>query len=131
MKILALLSNGKYWQNEEQPKVEQILYCLKVANIGKMWYKQTAAKSGINFTLTFSGKYWHKKFDKTRVRKPYGKKWQMQHKQIMAMIGTSFYNWPKFSETANKVVNVRLFLSYGKLSATYIACRRKKTIFPT
>ena len=35
---------------------------------------------------------------------------KMQHKQIMAMNGTSVYNWPKFSETANKVVNVRLFL---------------------
>ena len=37
------------------------LYCFKVAKIGKMWDKQTAAKSGINFTLAFSGKYWHKK----------------------------------------------------------------------
>ena len=35
---------------------------------------------------------------------------KMQHKQIMAMTGTSFYNWSKFSETANKVVNVKLFL---------------------
>ena len=50
MKIGALLSNGKYWQNKAQLKnsteVEQILYCLKVAKIGKMWDKQTAAKSG-------------------------------------------------------------------------------------
>ena len=30
---------------------------LKVAKIGKMWYKQTAAKSGINFTLSFNGNY--------------------------------------------------------------------------
>ena len=33
---------------------------------------------------------------------------KMQHKQIMAMISTSVCNWPKFSETANKIVNVRL-----------------------
>ena len=45
---------------KKQDKVEQILHRLKVANIGKMWYKQTAAKSGINFTLSFSGNYWHK-----------------------------------------------------------------------
>ena len=25
---------------------------------------------------------------------------------LSRMNGTSFYNWPKFSETANKVVNV-------------------------
>ena len=76
----ALLSNGKYWQNEAQlknrKKVEHILYCLKLAKTGKMWDKQTAAKSGKNFTLAFSGKYWHKKSDKMRVRKSYGKKWQ-------------------------------------------------------
>ena len=60
---------------KEQQKVEQILYCLKVPNIGKMWDKQTAAKSGINVTLAFSGKYWHKKWE-MGVRKPYGKKWQ-------------------------------------------------------
>ena len=47
-----------------------------MANIGKMWDKQTTAKSGIDFTLALSGKYWHKKSDKMRVRKPYGKKWQ-------------------------------------------------------
>lgn len=41
-----------------------------------MWEKQTAAKSGINFTSAFSGKYWHKKSDRMRVRKLYGKKWQ-------------------------------------------------------
>ena len=35
--------------------MEQILHCLKVAKIGKMWYKQTAAKSGINFTLAITG----------------------------------------------------------------------------
>ena len=35
---------------------------------------------------------------------------KMQHKRIMAMNGMSFYNWPQFSETANKEVNVRLFL---------------------
>ena len=47
--------------------------------------------------------------------------------QIMAMNGSGFYNniWPKFSETANKVVNASLPL-FEKLSATYIACRRKK-----
>ena len=60
----------------EQQKAEQTLYCLEVAKIGKMWDKQTAAKSGIKFTLAFSGKYWHKKSHKMRVRKPYGKKWQ-------------------------------------------------------
>ena len=48
----------------------------RLAKIGKMWDKQTVAKSGIKFTLAFSGKYWHKKSDKMRVRKPYGKKWQ-------------------------------------------------------
>ena len=42
---------------KEQQKAEQTLYCLKAAKIGKMWDKQTAAKSGINFTLAFSGKY--------------------------------------------------------------------------
>ena len=42
---------------KKQDKVEQILHCLKVAKIGKMWYmyKQTAAKSGINFTLAITG----------------------------------------------------------------------------
>ena len=90
--------------------MEQILYCLKVANIGKLWDKQHAAKSGINFILAFSGKYWHEKFDKMRAKKPYGKTGKMQDKQIMAMIGASLYIWPKFSETANKVANVRLFL---------------------
>ena len=30
---------------------------------------------------------------------------KMQHKQIMARNGTIFYNWTKFSETANKVAN--------------------------
>ena len=75
---------------KEQQKAEQTLHCLKVAKIGKMWDKQTAAKSGINFTLAFSGKYWHKKFDKMRIRKPYGKKW---HKQIMA--NKLLLNWPK------------------------------------
>ena len=61
---------------KEQQKAEQTLCCLKVAKIGKMWDKQTAAKSGIDFTLAFSGKYWHKKSDKMRVRKRHGKKWQ-------------------------------------------------------
>ena len=61
---------------KEQQKAAQTLYCLKVEKIGRMWDKQTAAKSGIKFTLAFSGKYWHKKSDKIRVRKPYGKKWQ-------------------------------------------------------
>ena len=31
---------------------------------------------------------------------------KMEHKQIIARNVTSFYNWPKFSETINKVVNV-------------------------
>ena len=53
-----------------------------------MWDKQTAAKSGINFAQAFSGKYWRNRSDKMRVRKLYGKKCKMQHKQIMA----SFYN---------------------------------------
>ena len=59
---------AKNWQTlakgsttKKQDKVEQILHCLKVAKIGKMWYKQTVAKSGINFTLSFNGNYWHKK----------------------------------------------------------------------
>ena len=71
-----------------------------MAKIGKMWDKQTAAKSGIKFTLAFSGKYWHIKSDKMRVRKTYGKKWQNVAQAIMAMNGTSFNNWPKFSEKA-------------------------------
>ena len=50
---------------------------------------------------------------------------KMQYKQIMTRNGTSFYNWPKFSETADKVVNVS-FPLFEKLSATYIACRSKK-----
>ena len=57
-------------------------------------------KSGIKFTLAFSGKYWHKKSDKMRVRKPYGKKWQ---NVAQANYGNEWYklnNRPKFSETA-------------------------------
>ena len=92
MKIQALFSNGKYWQKKAQFKNSK-----KQNKIGKMWDTQTSAKSGIKFTVAFSGKYWHKKSDKMKVRKPYGKK---RHKQVMAMNGTSFYNWPKFSETA-------------------------------
>ena len=85
----------------------------KAANIGKMWDKQTTAKGSINFTLAFSDKYWHKKSDKMiesqeTMWQKVAKSSKMQHKQIMAMIGTSVYNWPKFSETANNVVNVRL-----------------------
>ena len=83
MKIQALFSNGKYWQkkaqfknSKKQNKHNIVLKWQKLAKIGKMWDKQTAAKSGIKFTLAFSGKYWHKKSDKMRVRKPYGKKWQ-------------------------------------------------------
>ena len=71
--------------------MELILYCLKVASIGKMWDKQTAAKSGKNFTLAFSEKYWHKKSDNMRPGNQMAKSGKMQHKQIMAMIGTSFY----------------------------------------
>ena len=67
---------GKMKHNSRQQKADQILYCLKVAKIGKMWDKQTAAKSGINFTLAFSGNRWHKKSDKMRIRKLSGKKWQ-------------------------------------------------------
>ena len=66
--IFKIANIGKHWQTlakgstiKKQDKVEQILPCLKVAKIGKMWYKQTAAKSGINFTLSFNGNYWHKK----------------------------------------------------------------------
>ena len=83
--------------------MEQILYCLKVAKIGKMWDKQTAAKSDINFTLAFSGKYWHKKSDQMRVRKPYNKKWQnaAQVNYDNEWYKLLYYNWPKFSETAN------------------------------
>ena len=104
MKIQALFSNGKYWQkkaqfknSKKQNKLYIVLKWQRLAKFGKMWDKQTVAKSGIKFTLAFSGKYWHKKSDKMRVRKPYGNK--MRHKQIMAMNGTSFNNWPKFSET--------------------------------
>ena len=83
MKIQALFSNGKYWQkkaqfknSKKQNKHNIVLKWQRLAKIGKMWDKQTAAKSGIKFILAFSGKYWHKKSDKMRVRKPYGKKWQ-------------------------------------------------------
>ena len=62
--------------------------------------------------------HWHlvantgiKSLIKRESGNPMAKSGKMQHKLIMAMIGTSFYNWPKFSETANKVVNVRLVLS--------------------
>ena len=58
------------------------------------------AKSGIKFTLAFSGKYWHKKSDKMRVGNHMAKSGKTRHKEIMAMNDTSFYNWPKFSETA-------------------------------
>ena len=71
-----------------------------MAKIGKMWDKQTAPKSGIKFILAFSGKDWHKKSDKMRVRNHMAKSGKMRHKQIMAMNGTSFHNWPKFNETA-------------------------------
>ena len=55
---------------------------------------------------------------------------KMQHKQMMANNGTSFYlNWPKVSETANKVVNVL----FEKLSATYIIyyLQKEETIYPS
>ena len=83
MKIQALFSNGKYWQkkakfknSKKQNKPYIVLKWQRMVKIGKMWDKQTAAKSGIKFTLAFSGKYWRKKSDKIGVRKPYGKKWQ-------------------------------------------------------
>ena len=95
MKIQAQFKNSK-----KQNKLYIVLKWQRLAKIGKMWDKQTAAKSGIKFTLAFSDKYWHKKSDKMRVRKPYGKSGEMRHKQIMAMNGTSFNNRPKFSETA-------------------------------
>ena len=83
MKIQALFSNGKYWQKKAQFKNSKkqnkpyfVLKWQRLAKICKMWDKQTTAKCGIRFTLAFSGKYWHKKSDKIRVRKPYGKKWQ-------------------------------------------------------
>ena len=38
--IFKIANIGK---RKKQDKVEQILLCLKVAKIGKMWYKQTAA----------------------------------------------------------------------------------------
>ena len=48
IRISSFLSRGEFdalWLLvKEQQKVEQILYCLKLANIGKMWDKQTAAK---------------------------------------------------------------------------------------
>ena len=71
-----------------------------MAKIDKMWDRQTAATSGIKFTLAFSGKYWHKKSDKMRVRKPHGKKWQNAAQANYDNECTSFYNWPKFSEKA-------------------------------
>ena len=83
MKIQALFSNGKYWQKKAQFKNSKnqnkhniVLKWQTLAKIGRMWDKQAAAKSGIKFALAFSGKYWHKKSDKMRVRKPYGKKCQ-------------------------------------------------------
>ena len=45
---------------------------------------------------------------------------KMQHKQIMAMNGTNFYNWPKFSETANKVISVN-FPLYEKIEC-HLCC---------
>ena len=60
-----------------------------MAKIGKMWDKPTVAKSGIKFTFPFSEKYWHKKSDKMRVRKPYGKKWQ---NAAQANYGNEWYN---------------------------------------
>ena len=67
-----------------------------------------------------------KKSNEVRVRKLYGKSGKMQHKQIMERNGTSFYIIGlKSSETANKVFNVS-FPLFEKLSATYIAYRRKK-----
>ena len=107
MKIQALFSNGKHWQkkaqiknSKKQNKLHIILKWQRLAKIGKMWDKQTAAKSGIKFTLAFSGKYWHKKSDK--MRQKVAKSGKMRHKQIMAMNGTSFnkYFRPKFSGTA-------------------------------
>ena len=88
MKIQALFSNGKHWQKKAQFKNNKKQNKLKVAKIGKMWDKQSAAKSGIKFTLAFSGKYWHKKCDKMRVRKPYGKKWQ---NAAQANYGNEYY----------------------------------------
>ena len=54
-----------------------------------------------------------------------GKMW---HKQIMAMNGTSFNNWPKQLNFKNGV-NVLSFPQNKTLSATYIGCRRKKQYF--
>ena len=98
MKIQALFSNGKYWQKKAQFKnsKKQNKHKAKIgkdwqrlAKIGKDWQRlakigkdwqnvgqANCGKSGIKFTLAFSGKYCHKKSDKMRVRKPYGKKWQ-------------------------------------------------------
>ena len=71
MKIQASFSNGKYWQkkaqfknSKKQNKLYIVLKWQRLAEIGKMWDKQPVAKSGIKFTLAFSGKYWHKKSDK-------------------------------------------------------------------
>ena len=63
-------------QLKNKKKAEKNLYCLKATKIDKMWDKQTAAESGISFTLAFSGNYWHQKSGKMKVRKPYSKKWQ-------------------------------------------------------
>ena len=64
---------------KEQKKVEQTLYCLKVAKIGKDWQnvgQANCSKKWHKFYIGISGKYWHKKSDKMRVRKLYGKTWQ-------------------------------------------------------
>ena len=58
------------------------------------------AKSGIKFTLAFSGKLWHKKSDKMESENHMAKSGKMRHKKIMAMNGTGFNKRPKFSETA-------------------------------
>ena len=56
---------------------------------------------------------------------------KMKHKQIMARNGISFYNWPKFSETANKVVKSK-FQSYLKNCQCHIYyLQKEETIYPT
>ena len=85
-----------------------------MAKIGKMWDKQTAAKSGIKFALVLSGKYWHKKSDKMRVRKPHGKVakcstsklWQLMVQALI--IGLNFVKQLNFKNE----VKVFLYIKY-------------------
>ena len=63
----SIVFKWQIWQKKAQFKNSKkknkhniVLKWQRLAKIGKMWDKQTAAKYGIKFTLAFSGKYWHK-----------------------------------------------------------------------